>query len=70
MQSVGAAEFMEYFDKGLQLNFPFLHKMKVAAAEFDKEERPSPMQGEKRENAEGRGHKWREIIDKGYLLYF
>eukprot|EP00026_Physarum_polycephalum_P000081 Phypoly_transcript_00081.p1 GENE.Phypoly_transcript_00081~~Phypoly_transcript_00081.p1 ORF type:complete len:2336 (+),score=350.42 Phypoly_transcript_00081:123-7130(+) len=43
-ESVGATEFMEYFDKGLLLNFPFLNKMKTAAAEFDKEERPSPTQ--------------------------
>jgi hypothetical protein len=42
---VGAAEFMEYFDKGLLLNFPFLNKMKTAAMEFDRDERPSPTHG-------------------------
>lgn len=36
---------MEYFDKGLLLNFSFLDKMKTAAFEFERDERPSPTQG-------------------------
>lgn len=44
-ESVGPTEFMEYFDKGLLLNFSFLDKMKTAAFDFEKDERPAPTQG-------------------------